>query len=110
MGEGFTWDTQDRQRDIDAAQAAWTYAKEIMADPSYKVIILDELNIVLRYTYIPLDEVLETLSQKRPDLHVVITGRNAKQPLIDIADLVTEMTEVKHPFRAGVKAQIGIEF
>jgi cob(I)alamin adenosyltransferase len=99
MGEGFTWDTQDRQRDIDAAQAAWTYAKEIMADPSYKVIILDELNIVLRYTYIPLDEVLETLSQKRPDLHVVITGRNAKQPLIDIADLVTEMTEVKHPFR-----------
>jgi cob(I)alamin adenosyltransferase len=110
MGEGFTWDTQDRQRDIDAAQAAWAYAKEIMADPSYKVIILDELNIVLRYTYIPLDEVLETLSQKRADLHVVVTGRNAKQPLIDIADLVTEMTEVKHPFRAGVKAQIGIEF
>jgi cob(I)alamin adenosyltransferase len=110
MGEGFTWDTQDRQRDIDAAQAAWAYAKEMMADPSYKVIILDELNIVLRYTYIPLDEVLETLSQKRADLHIVITGRNAKQPLIDIADLVTEMTEVKHPFRAGVKAQVGIEF
>ncbi|MBL4720467.1 MAG: cob(I)yrinic acid a,c-diamide adenosyltransferase [Alphaproteobacteria bacterium] len=110
MGEGFTWDTQDRQRDIDAARAAWDYAKEIMADPSYKVIILDELNIVLRYSYIPLDEVLETLSQKRKDLHVVVTGRNAKQPLIDIADLVTEMTEVKHPFRAGVKAQIGIEF
>ena len=110
MGEGFTWDTQDRQRDINAARAAWDYAKDIMADPSYKVIILDELNIVLRYNYIPLDEVLETLSQKREDLHVVITGRNAKQPLIDIADLVTEMTMVKHPFRAGVKAQKGIEF
>jgi cob(I)alamin adenosyltransferase len=110
MGEGFTWDTQDRQRDINAARAAWDYAKNIMADPSYKVIILDELNIVLRYNYIPLDEVLETLSQKREDLHVVITGRNAKQPLIDIADLVTEMTDVKHPFRAGVKAQVGIEF
>ena len=110
MGEGFTWDTQDRQRDIDAAHAAWEYAKDVMADPTYKVIILDELNIVLRYSYIPLDEVLETLSQKREDLHVVITGRNAKQPLIDIADLVTEMTDVKHPFRAGVKAQVGIEF
>lgn len=110
MGEGFTWDTQDRQRDIDAARAAWEYAKDVMADPTYKVIILDELNIVLRYSYIPLDEVLETLTHKRADLHVVVTGRNAKQPLIDIADLVTEMTEVKHPFRAGVKAQIGIEF
>lgn len=110
MGEGFTWDTQDRQRDIDAARAAWDYAKTVMADPSYKVVILDELNIVLRYSYIPLDEVLETLTHKRKDLHVVVTGRNAKQPLIDIADLVTEMTEVKHPFRAGVKAQIGIEY
>lgn len=110
MGEGFTWDTQDRQRDINAARAAWYYAKDIMADPSYKVIILDELNIVLRYSYIPLDEVLETLAQKRKDLHVVVTGRNAKQPLIDIADLVTEMTDVKHPFRAGVKAQVGIEY
>ncbi|MBT5107688.1 MAG: cob(I)yrinic acid a,c-diamide adenosyltransferase [Rhodospirillaceae bacterium] len=110
MGEGFTWDTQDRQRDINAARAAWDYAKDIMADPSYKVIILDELNIVLRYSYIPLDEVLETLAQKRKDLHVVVTGRNAKQPLIDIADLVTEMTDVKHPFRAGVKAQVGIEY
>jgi cob(I)alamin adenosyltransferase len=110
MGEGFTWDTQDRQRDIDAAHAAWEYAKDVMADPTYKVIILDELNIVLRYSYIPLDEVLETLTHKRADLHVVVTGRNAKQPLIDIADLVTEMTEVKHPFRAGVKAQVGIEF
>jgi cob(I)alamin adenosyltransferase len=110
MGEGFTWDTQDRQRDIDAARAAWDYAKEIMADPAYKVVILDELNIVLRYSYIPLDEVLETLTHKRADLHVVVTGRNAKQPLIDLADLVTEMTEVKHPFRAGVKAQVGIEF
>ena len=110
MGEGFTWDTQDRQRDIDAARAAWNYAKVIMADPTYKVVILDELNIVLRYSYIPLDEVVETLTHKRADLHVVVTGRNAKQPLIDLADLVTEMTEVKHPFRTGVKAQVGIEF
>jgi len=110
MGEGFTWDTQDRQRDIYAARAAWNYAKVIMADPTYKVVILDELNIVLRYSYIPLEEVVETLTHKRADLHVVVTGRNAKQPLIDLADLVTEMTEVKHPFRTGVKAQVGIEF
>lgn len=110
MGEGFTWDTQDRQRDIDAARAAWNYAKVIMADPTYKVVILDELNIVLRYSYIPLEEVVETLTHKRADLHVVVTGRNAKQPLIDLADLVTEMMEVKHPFRTGVKAQVGIEF
>ena len=110
MGEGFTWDTQDRQRDIAAARAAWDYAKALMADPSYRMVILDELNIVLRYDYLPLDEVLETLAAKPEDLHVVVTGRNAKDELIDMADLVTEMTQVKHPFRSGVKAQTGIEF
>lgn len=110
MGEGFTWDTQDRQRDITAAQTAWDYAKDLIADPSYKMVILDELNIVLRYDYLPLNDVLETLRNKPKDLHVVVTGRNAKEPLIEIADLVTEMTQVKHPFRSGVKAQIGIEF
>lgn len=110
MGEGFTWDTQDRQRDIAAARAAWDYAKALMADSSYRMVILDELNIVLRYDYIPLDEVLEALRNKPEDLHVVVTGRNAKEPLIEMADLVTEMTQVKHPFRSGVKAQLGIEF
>ncbi len=110
MGEGFTWDTQDRQRDIAAARAAWDYAKQLIADPSYRMVILDELNIVLRYDYLPLDEVLETLRNKPANLHVVVTGRNAKEPLIELVDLVTEMTQVKHPFRSGVKAQIGIEF
>ncbi len=110
MGEGFTWDTQDRQRDIAAARAAWDYAKQLIADPSYRMVILDELNIVLRYDYLPLDEVLETLRNKPANLHVVVTGRNAKEPLIELADLVTEMTQVKHPFRSGVKAQTGIEF
>ncbi len=110
MGEGFTWDTQDRQRDIAAAEAAWDYAKGLIADSSYKMLILDELNIVLRYDYLPLDDVLETLRNKPKDLHIVVTGRNAKEPLIDMADLVTEMTQVKHPFRSGVKAQVGIEF
>ncbi|MDA0664915.1 MAG: cob(I)yrinic acid a,c-diamide adenosyltransferase [Proteobacteria bacterium] len=110
MGEGFTWDTQDRQRDIAAARAAWEYAKVLMADPSYRMIILDELNIVLRYDYLPLNEVVESLSARPENLHVVVTGRNAKDALIDIADLVTEMTQVKHPFRSGVKAQTGIEF
>jgi cob(I)alamin adenosyltransferase len=110
MGEGFTWDTQDRQRDIAAAQKAWQAAKEMMADESYRMVILDELNIVLRYDYIDLDEVIETLRNKRPDLHVVVTGRNAREPLLEIADLVTEMTELRHHFRGGVKAQLGIEF
>ncbi len=110
MGEGFTWDTQDRQRDIAAAEAAWAYAKGLIADPSYKMLILDELNIVLRYDYLPLDDVLETLRNKPEDLHIVVTGRNAKEPLVDMADLVTEMTQVKHPFRSGIKAQVGIEF
>jgi cob(I)alamin adenosyltransferase len=110
MGEGFSWETQDRQRDLAAARQAWDAAKELMADPSYKMVILDELNIVLRYDNLPIDEVVETLKNKPRDLHVVVTGRNAKDELIDIADLVTEMTMVKHPFRAGVKAQAGIEF
>jgi cob(I)alamin adenosyltransferase len=110
MGEGFTWDTQDRARDIAAARAAWAAAHEMIADPSYRLVLLDELNIALRYDYLPLAEVLATLRQKPCDLHIVITGRNAAPELIEAADLVTEMTLVKHPFRAGVKAQKGIEF
>jgi cob(I)alamin adenosyltransferase len=110
MGEGFTWDTQDRQRDLAAARAAWEEAKRMIADPSYRMILLDELNIVLRYDYLPLDEILEALRSKPRDLHIIVTGRNAKDELIDLADLVTEMTELKHPFRSGVKAQPGIEF
>jgi len=110
MGEGFTWDTQDRQRDIAAAKAAWQVACEMMADESYDLIILDELNIVLRYDYLPLDETVCTLQERRIDLHVVVTGRNAKNELIEAADLVTEMNEIKHHFKAGVKAQTGIEF
>ena len=110
MGEGFTWDTQDRARDIAAARAAWDAATAMIADPSYRLVLLDELNIVLRYDYLPLAEVLEVFRSKPRDLHVIVTGRNAKPELIEIADLVTEMTLVKHPFRAGVKAQPGIEF
>ena len=115
MGEGFTWETQDRARDIRAAEAAWEVSKEMIEssrgpDPAYHMVILDELNIVLRYDYLPLDAVLETLRNKPKDLHVVVTGRNAKAPLIELADLVTEMTQVKHPFRSGVKAQKGVEF
>ena len=110
MGEGFTWDTQDRARDIAAARAAWDAARAMIADPGYRLILLDELNIVLRYDYLPIAEVVETLRAKPRDLHVVVTGRNAKPELIEIADLVTEMTLVKHPFRGGVKAQAGIEF
>ena len=110
MGEGFTWDTQDRARDIAAARAAWEVAKEMIADPSYRMVLLDELNIVLRYSYLPLDEVKAVLGGKPRDLHIVVTGRNAPPELVEAADLVTEMTLVKHPFRAGVKAQAGIEF
>jgi cob(I)alamin adenosyltransferase len=110
MGEGFTWDTQDRQRDLAAARAAWEEAKRMIADESYKMILLDELNIVLRYDYLPLDEILDVLKSKPRDLHIIVTGRNAKGELIEIADLVTEMTEIKHPFRSGVKAQAGVEF
>ncbi len=110
MGEGFTWETQDLARDIAAATRAWEKAQELMADRSFALVILDELNIALRYEYLLLDEVVATLKARRPDLHVVVTGRNAKQALIDAADLVTEMTLVKHHFAAGVKAQEGIEF
>ena len=110
MGEGFTWDTQDRARDIAAAQAAWELAKAMIADPSYRLVLLDELNIVLRYGYLSVEEVMAALKAKPRALHVVVTGRNAPPELIEAADLVTEMTLVKHPFRAGVKAQAGIEF
>ena len=110
MGEGFTWDTQDRARDIAAARKAWAAAKAMIADPSYRMVLLDELNIVLRYDYLPLDEVVAVLLAKPRDLHIVVTGRNARPELVEAADLVTEMTLVKHPFRGGVKAQIGIEF
>ncbi|MFT5445334.1 MAG: cob(I)alamin adenosyltransferase [Gammaproteobacteria bacterium] len=115
MGEGFTWETQDRARDIAAAKAAWEASKQMIEacrgeNPRYDLILLDELNIVLRYDYLPLDEVVTFLANRPPDLHVVVTGRNAKPMLIEAADLVTDMTMVKHPFRAGVKAQKGIEF
>ena len=110
MGEGFTWETQDKDRDIAAAQRAWGKAEELMADPDVSLVILDELNIALRYDYLDLDTVVETLRARRPDLHVVVTGRNAKPALMDVADLVTEMTLVKHHFAAGVKAQQGIEY
>jgi cob(I)alamin adenosyltransferase len=111
MGEGFTWNTQDRARDIATARTAWDEVKRMIADPSYDLIVADELNIVLRYDYLPLDEVLEVLATKGAMTHVVITGRNAPDALIEAADLVTDMTQVKHPFREqGVKAQKGIEF
>ena len=110
MGEGFSWETQDRQRDIQAAENAWQMAKDMMDDESFGLIILDELNIPLRYDNLDIDDVVKTLRDKREMLHVVVTGRNAKEPLLEAADLVTEMTMVKHPFRAGVKAQKGIEF
>ena len=110
MGEGFTWETQDINRDIAHARAGWEEAKRMIADPSYKMVMLDELNIVLRYDYLPLQEVLDVLRNKPTDKHIVVTGRNAKEELIEIADLVTEMELIKHPFRSGVKAQAGIEF
>jgi cob(I)alamin adenosyltransferase len=110
LGEGFTWETQDRARDLAAAARAWEKARELMADDTIKLLVLDELNIALRYEHLPLDEVVATLSARRPDLHVVVTGRNAKPELIAAADLVTEMQAIKHHFAAGVKAQQGIEF
>ena len=110
MGEGFTWETQDRVRDIEAAKNAWEKSKELIFDEKNQIVLLDELNIVLRYNYLPLEEVLETLKNKPAKTHVIITGRNAKEELIEIADLVTNMDLIKHPFRGGVKAQIGIEF
>ena len=115
MGEGFTWETQDRERDIAAARRAWDASKQMIEacrgpDPAYDMVILDELNIVLRYDSLPLDEVVAYLRDKPEMLHVVVTGRNAKEPLVEAADLVTEMTMIKHPFRSGVRAQKGIEF
>jgi len=111
MGEGFTWETQDRDRDIEMAQAAWEKAKELIRDESHKMVLLDEINIALRYDYLDIDEVVQFLAEEKPHMtHVVLTGRNAKDDLIEIADLVTEMELIKHPFRSGIKAQIGVEF
>src|SRR6201997_5059100 len=111
MGEGFTWETQDRARDIAAARAGWEKAKQLIADSGLRMIVLDEINIALRYDYLDVNEVVTFLKDSKPPMmHVVLTGRNAKQELIDAADLVTEMTLVKHPFRSGIKAQPGVEF
>ncbi|WJS85185.1 cob(I)yrinic acid a,c-diamide adenosyltransferase [Paracoccus sp. TOH] len=111
MGEGFTWETQDKARDIAAARAGWDKAKALIRDPSIRMVLLDEINIALRYDYLDLEEVLVFLRDEKPPLtHVVLTGRNAKPDLIAAADLVTEMEQVKHPFRDGIKAQPGVEF
>ncbi|MEM1345507.1 MAG: cob(I)yrinic acid a,c-diamide adenosyltransferase [Pseudomonadota bacterium] len=111
MGEGFTWETQDRDRDIEMASAAWEKAKDLIRDDSHKMVLLDEINIALRYDYIDVQDVVDFLTNEKPEMtHVVLTGRNAKEELIDIADLVTEMELVKHPFRDGIKAQIGVEY
>jgi len=111
MGEGFTWETQDRARDIASAQAGWEKAKELIRNPDIRLVLLDEINIALRYDYIALDDVLTFLRDEKPPLtHVVLTGRNAADALIEAADLVTEMTLIKHPFRSGIKAQAGVEF
>ncbi|CDZ51283.1 cob(I)yrinic acid a,c-diamide adenosyltransferase [Neorhizobium galegae] len=110
MGEGFTWETQDLKRDVAAAEKAWEKALELMADETIGLVILDELNVALRYDYLDLDKIVAALQARRPDLHVVVTGRNAKPALIEAADMVTEMSLVKHHFKAGVKAQAGIEF
>jgi cob(I)alamin adenosyltransferase len=110
MGEGFTWDTQDRARDIAAARAAWERSKALILDPEYDFIILDELNIVLRNDTLPIDEIVDFLKSRPIEKHICITGRGAKPELIDIADLVTDFTEVKHPYKAGFKAQKGVEF
>jgi cob(I)alamin adenosyltransferase len=111
MGEGFTWETQDKTRDIAAARAGWEKAKELIRNPEVRLVLLDEINIALRYDYLDIGEVLEFLTTEKPPLtHVVLTGRNASDALIEAADLVTEMTLVKHPFRAGIKAQAGVEF
>ena len=111
MGEGFTWETQDRQRDIEAARAGWEKSKQLILDPTIRLVMLDEINIALRYDYLDVEEVLKFLHEEKPPLtHVVLTGRNAKDALIEAADLVTEMTLIKHPFRSGVKGQPGVEF
>jgi cob(I)alamin adenosyltransferase len=111
MGEGFTWETQDKARDIAAARKGWDKAKELIRNPEIRMVLLDEINIALRYEYLPLEEVLTFLREEKPEMtHVVLTGRNAAPELIEQADLVTEMTLVKHPFRGGIKAQAGVEF
>jgi|TARA_B110000977_G_scaffold195959_1_gene275427 cob(I)alamin adenosyltransferase len=111
MGEGFTWETQDKTRDTEMALAAWEKAKELIRDPSNSMVLLDEINIAIRYDYVPIADVVEFLVEEKPEMtHVVLTGRNAHADLIEIADLVTEMELVKHPFRSGIKAQIGVEF
>jgi cob(I)alamin adenosyltransferase len=111
MGEGFTWETQDRERDVAMARAAWEKAKEIIRDPEVRMVLLDEINIAIRYDYVPVDEVVAFLRDEKPEMtHVVLTGRNAAEAVIELADLVTEMELVKHPFRSGIKAQIGVEF
>jgi len=110
MGEGFTWETQDRQRDIAAARAAWDKAKALIADDIHDIVLLDELNIVLRYDYLDIADVVAALAARPAMKHVIVTGRNAREEMIEAADLVTDMTQVKHPFRSGVKAQVGIEF
>ena len=110
LGEGFTWETQDRARDVEAAERAWTKTAELMANPAIRLIVLDELNIALRYDHLDLAKVVAALQARRRDLHIVVTGRNAKPEMIEAADLVTEMMPVKHHFAAGVKAQEGIEF
>jgi cob(I)alamin adenosyltransferase len=111
MGEGFTWETQDKARDIAAARRGWEKAKELIRDGRNRMVLLDEINIALRYDYLPVEEVVEFLRAEKPAMtHVVLTGRNAKEELIELADLVTEMTLVKHPFRSGIKGQKGVEF
>ncbi len=111
MGEGFTWETQDKSRDTEMAQAAWAKAKDLIRDPANKMVLLDEINIAIRYDYLDINEVVDFLKTEKPAMtHVVLTGRNAKDELIEIADLVTEMELIKHPFRSGIKAQIGVEF
>jgi cob(I)alamin adenosyltransferase len=111
MGEGFTWETQDKTRDMEMAAAAWEKAKELIRDPANTMVLLDEINIALRYDYLDINEVVAFLAAEKPEMtHVVLTGRNAKDELIEVADLVTEMELIKHPFRAGIKAQIGVEF
>jgi cob(I)alamin adenosyltransferase len=110
LGEGFTWETQDRARDVEAAERAWAKTAELMANPAIRLIVLDELNIALRYDHLDIARVVAALQARRSDLHIVVTGRNAKPEMIEAADLVTEMTPVKHHFAAGVKAQEGIEF
>lgn len=110
MGDGFTWNTQDRDKDIASTRKAWDTAVSLLRDPSFDLVILDELNVVLKHAYLPLDEILTELRGRRPMLHVVVTGRNARDEIIDMADVVTEMKLIKHPYRSGVKAQKGVEF